>query len=104
MSEVERLKADHELLKTQKEALACENEQLKCNLMKSHTDWQNLHAQLEAYKGELTDARTISLQLRLNMGMALKTNQALELQVKDLASQLKELKDKQAEPAKQNKD
>jgi len=56
----------------------------------------NLLIQIEAYKGELADARNISFQLRANLGFAQKANQELFAKVKALETELEKMKSNQS--------
>ena len=79
MSELETLKAEHETLKQQ--------------MMQNSQGIHGLLAQVDAYKGELADARTISLQLRTNLIMFQKSNNELVEKVKSLEAEVAKFKE-----------
>ncbi len=74
------------------EQLKKENEALKIQLANNNQGMNNFLNQIEAYKGELTDARTISFQLRMSLGMALNTHQAMNERMKVLEAQIEKMK------------
>lgn len=78
MSELDELKKEHDNLKAQ----------MGANQQGIH----GLLAQVEALKGELADARTISLQLRTNLVMFQKSNTELVEKNKGLQKELDDLK------------
>lgn len=80
--------SDLEKLKQENEALKKENEMLKNQAASNSQGINKILMQIEAYKGELADARTISMQLRMNMGMYEMKNKGLEQQVKSLQAEL----------------
>lgn len=69
-------------------ALELENQNLKSQLANNAVGVNQLMAQLEAFKGELADARTISFQLRSNLVMANRANQDWAEKVKSLEALL----------------
>jgi predicted RNase H-like nuclease (RuvC/YqgF family) len=66
------------------ETLKTENEQLKAQMAQNSQGIHGLLAQVDAFKGELADSRTISLQLRTNLILATKSNNELAEKVKAL--------------------
>jgi uncharacterized coiled-coil DUF342 family protein len=70
------------------EALKNENTTLKNQMAANQQGIHGLLAQVDAYKGELADARTISLQLRTNLIMFQKSNQELAEKVKALEAEI----------------
>jgi hypothetical protein len=72
------------------EVLKTENEQLKKQMAANQQGIHSLLSQVEAYKGELADARTISFQLRTNLIMHQKSNNELVEKNKLLEKQLAE--------------
>jgi len=85
MSDLENVKQENEKLKK-------ENESLKVQMMNNSQGTDNISNQLEAYKGELTDARSISFQLRMALGKAINTNQAMAERMKVLEAQIDKMK------------
>lgn len=75
------------------ETLKKENEQLKQQAMQNSQGIHGLLAQVDAFKGELADARTISLQLRTNLIMCQKSNNELVEKVKALEAVVASLKE-----------
>ena len=69
-----------------------ENQSLKDQLAQHKTGVDGLLAQLDALRGELTDARTISLQLRTNLILVQKSNKELDEKVKALELELANFK------------
>lgn len=61
-----------------------------------------LCVQIEAYKGELADARSISFQLRTNLGFTQKANHELVGKVKALESELEKMKSNQSAEVSDN--
>lgn len=74
------------------ENLKQENEALRAQMANNSQNINNIFAQLEAYKGELADARTIAFQLRVNLGNALNSNQAMVERMKVLEAQIEKMK------------
>lgn len=74
------------------EVVQKENAQLKQQLLENSQGFQTLLGQIEAYKGELSDARTICFQLRLNIGKFEMQKNILEQQLKNYQAQIDELK------------
>jgi len=79
---------------TDLDILKKENEELKNQLAQNSEGAQNLFSQLEAHRGELTDSRTIALQLRVNIINASKYITSLQETNKDLQSKLDEANEK----------
>ncbi len=86
MSDLENLKQENETLKKQMSA----HGQMMANTM----------AQMEALQGELADARTISMQLRLNAIGDHRKCIALQTELDSLKSELNKLKELQSEENK----
>ena len=59
------------------ETLKQENETLKTQMVQNSQGIHGLLAQVDALRGELADARTISLQLRTNLIITQKSNNEL---------------------------
>jgi len=72
------------------ETLKTENEQLKAQMNQNSQGIHGLLAQCDAFKGELADARTISLQLRTHLVMTQKSNNELIEKIKVLEAKLEE--------------
>jgi len=70
------------------EALKKENETLKQQLANNSQGVHNLMNQLDALKGELADARTISMQLRINLVNTQKANQQLSEELKSIQDKI----------------
>lgn len=73
--------------------LKAENEALKNQLVQNGKGVQNLLTQIDALKGELTDARTISLQLRINLVTAQQAGKICQEQCINLQKEIDELKE-----------
>jgi chromosome segregation ATPase len=84
--------SDLESFKLENEKLKKENESLKIQMANNNQGMNNFANQLDAYKGELTDARTISFQLRMSLGNAINTNQAMAERMKVLEAQIEKMK------------
>ena len=85
------------------ETLKQENEKLKAQMTQNSAGIHGLLSQLDAHKGELADARTISLQLRTNLIMFQKSNNELVEKVKALEAELAAVNEKAPDPAKMKK-
>jgi uncharacterized protein YaaN involved in tellurite resistance len=70
------------------EALKQENANLKAQAGANQQGIHGLMAQLEAHKGELADARVISMQLRTNISLIQKSNKELTEKVQQLEAEL----------------
>ncbi len=75
------------------EALKKENDMLKGQMNQNSQGIHGLLAQVDALRGELTDARTISLQLRTNLILTQKSNNELAEVNKALQAELDKLKE-----------
>ena len=85
------------------ENLKQENEALRSQMANNTQTLNNIFTQLEAYKGELADSRTISFQLRVNLGNALNSNQAMAERMKVLEAQIEKMKlEKTSSPSANN--
>ena len=74
------------------ENLKQENDALRAQMANNTQTLNNIFAQLEAFKGELADSRTISFQLRVNLGNALNANQTMVERMKVLEAQIEKMK------------
>ena len=74
------------------ETLKKENETLKNQMAANSQGIHGLLAQCDAFKGELADARTISLQLRTNLIVTQKSNNELVEKNKALELELAQFK------------
>lgn len=77
--------------------LELENANLKKQLEQNRIGVENLLSNIDAYKGELADSRTISLQLRNNLVMLQKVNNELSDKVNALQKTVDDLNKPQAE-------
>lgn len=90
MSELENLKQENEKLKKDINAFGVQ-------MINAQQQVDNFANQVEAYKGELSDARTISFQLRMSLGRALSANQSMTERLKVLEAQIDKMKKEKAD-------
>lgn len=72
------------------ETVAKENVQLKQQIANTSQGVYQLQNSIEAYKGELADARTISFQLRNNLINTQKSHQIIQAENEELRKKLAE--------------